>query len=501
MTPPRRADVLLDDLREALRARLLAIAPHIAKEVDVTAPVGTLLDSIARVVKRADLRSHEWLLFIALTAIMPTSEQLSLFRTRLAIATDATALVAVLDATLVVASSGTGLRKIELVGDSTIVDVTFCAQSDHNTGIQRVVRETMPAWHASAHLTTFVAWVDDSTGFRRLGPGERYRVLDWYSRTPEPPSDGPINDPDQDSIVVPWGTPVFIPEVPSFEQCNVLACLAESSANPLSMIGYDAIPLVSAEGQSSVQSDWFARYLTVVRGASAIAAISESAAEEFRGYGDATHARGYRGARVAAISLATEGLDVPLNPIDLGLPLVLCVGSHEPRKNQNALLHAAEMLYAQGKRFELVFVGGGDSLVVHEFDLRIRKLRAKGLPIRSLRKATDEQLHALYRHARFSVFISTHEGYGLPVAESLAVGTPVLTSNFGSVFEIATSGGCVVVDPRDDEAITSALSRMLTDDVLISELRAKALDRPTRTWQEYSQELWAFLHAEQSCLR
>jgi glycosyltransferase involved in cell wall biosynthesis len=91
------------------------------------------------------------------------------------------------------------------------------------------------------------------------------------------------------------------------------------------------------------------------------------------------------------------------------------------------------------------------------------------------------------------VFTSLHEGYGLPVAESLAYGTPTLTTEYGSTAEIAAEGGALTVDPRDDDALVGAMRRLLTDDALIEQLAADARQRPTRTWDDYARELWDVL--------
>ena len=64
----------------------------------------------------------------------------------------------------------------------------------------------------------------------------------------------------------------------------------------------------------------------------------------------------------------------------------------------------------------------------------------------------------------------------LNVAESLAAGTPVITANYGSTQEIAAAGGAITIDPRDDEALISAMRRLLTDDALLEQLRAQLGD-------------------------
>jgi glycosyltransferase involved in cell wall biosynthesis len=79
--------------------------------------------------------------------------------------------------------------------------------------------------------------------------------------------------------------------------------------------------------------------------------------------------------------------------------------------------------------------------------------------------------------------------------ESLAAGVPAITSNFGSLVEIAAGGGVVTIDPRDDIALTDAMRQLLTDDALIARLRTQIEGRPSRTWSNYADELWSTLVA------
>jgi glycosyltransferase involved in cell wall biosynthesis len=121
------------------------------------------------------------------------------------------------------------------------------------------------------------------------------------------------------------------------------------------------------------------------------------------------------------------------------------------------------------------------------------RLTATGRPVRRRTAISDAQLWGTLRAARFSVFVSLHEGFGLPVAESLACGTPCLTSDYGATREIADGGGALTVDPMDDEAIAAQMRRLLTDDDLVTALRDEAGRRPSRTWDDYARELWAAL--------
>jgi glycosyltransferase involved in cell wall biosynthesis len=79
------------------------------------------------------------------------------------------------------------------------------------------------------------------------------------------------------------------------------------------------------------------------------------------------------------------------------------------------------------------------------------------------------------------------------VAESLAAGTPVITSDFGSLGELAAGGGVRTIDPHDDLALVGAMRDLLVDDVELEKLRDQILQRPTRDWDDYAGELWSAL--------
>jgi glycosyltransferase involved in cell wall biosynthesis len=470
--------------------RLIAVADVLSPGVDTAVPTARLLQSLAVAVKNDPSHARSWLLFTAVAGAFPEpADVLDLLR-RLDLASPGAALVSVLSSTIDVASRTVGsLRRLELVRGSVVVDVNFCARHEHNTGIQRVVRETLPQWVDAGRAMRLVAWTDDSSVFRGLTAAEEDRVLRWNAR--RRPAETRIA-PDE-PMIVPWESHVFLPEVPFDKLCSPLEAIAQYSGNAVSVIGYDAIPLVSADGQRSAESERFAHYLSVIKYADSVAAISESAAEEFRGFVSALGAQGLVGPRVEAVPLAVE---VPSEArlaaaTEGSASMVLCVGSHEPRKNQDAVLAAGEQLWRAGHDFELVFVGGGSRGATTSFDKRTARLRSRGFRVSSRRGLPDSELWSLFARARFSVFVSLHEGFGLPVAESLALGVPVLTSDFGSLAEIAAMGGCVTVDPRNDDAIVASMGSMLDDDDLIDRLRAEAAAIPRRTWRDYADELWA----------
>jgi glycosyltransferase involved in cell wall biosynthesis len=266
------------------------------------------------------------------------------------------------------------------------------------------------------------------------------------------------------------------------------------------MIGYDLIPVTISETVTPGMSSNFANYLSVVKHIDRISCISLSSASEFRGFASMLGAQGLAGPHVVGQPLPSEAPDVPeawlaaareLLAVD-NLPLVLVVGSHEPRKNHLTVLVAAERLWREGLAFHLTFIGGS-GWSSEAFDELVVELAERGRPVEVLKRADEETLWAAYRLARFTVFPSLTEGFGLPAAESLISGTPVITSNFGSLIEIAEGGGCLTVDPRDTEAVAAAMRDLLEDDALLARLRREAADRTWKTWDYYAKETWDHL--------
>ena len=92
-------------------------------------------------------------------------------------------------------------------------------------------------------------------------------------------------------------------------------------------------------------------------------------------------------------------------------------------------------------------------------------------------------LGPLYRGASVVCYPSLWEGYGLPVAEAMAQGRPVVTSRGTSTEELVAGGAGLAVDPRDPEAIAAAIASVLDDDDLGEQLGNAARARSAEhTW-------------------
>ena len=100
----------------------------------------------------------------------------------------------------------------------------------------------------------------------------------------------------------------------------------------------------------------------------------------------------------------------------------------------------------------------------------------------ALGQVSEDRVHALYRGATALVYPSLYEGFGLPLIEAMASGTPVLASHEASIPEVLGGAG-LLLDPRDVSAWRDAIIRVMNDEALRDDLRARGLARAgTYTW-------------------
>lgn len=477
--------------RSAVTDRLRILLDALGTPAAGDASTAELLQSTNLALTPFDAR-RAWLALAVLTAALPASEDvLDAVRTA-----EADGLPALLRP-LVRSDLLTRLfdthtpPQVEVVRDAVLVDVDHTAKVSFATGIQRVTRETVRRW-VGRHEITLVGWHSDRAALRRLTPAEARRAC----------SGGPaVTDPDPGPVLIPVNCSYVLPELATEpSRTTALLSLGRHSGSRMSVIGYDLCPITVPETTGPGMPAAFARNLAAMRYADAVATISEAAAVEYRGWARMLPQIGIAGPTVTPCLLPNEGgapgPDVLARAAERllvgSLPMVLVVGSHEPRKNHLAVLHAAELLWREGLRFSLTFIGG-NSWGSERFVRTLAERQADGRPVESISAATDELLWGGYALARCTVFPSFNEGFGLPVVESIACGTPVITSDFGSLAEITRDGGALLIDPRSDHAIADAMRTLLTDDAERERLAEQARRRPERTWDDYAQEAWRIL--------
>lgn len=181
-----------------------------------------------------------------------------------------------------------------------------------------------------------------------------------------------------------------------------------------------------------------------------------------------------------APALASSG-DEPSKIRDrLGVtsPYILSVGTIEPRKNLRRLVRAYRRI-ATDVDHALVLTGPGGW---RGDDLEAELARPGPGTILRTGRVGDAELDALYRGAAAFAYVSLHEGFGLPVADAMARGVPVVTSNTSSLPEVA-GDAALLVDPEDVDGIVDALAHVLTDAALADDLRRRGRERAaTFTW-------------------
>ena len=377
-------------------------------------------------------------------------------------------------------------RRVRIVG-GVVIDVTDTSRSSFTTGIQRVARETVTRWARDGDVT-LAAWDVLGDNLTELTAGETDRVLLGEHADP-------VGEPD---VLVPFDAVFVLPEITvAAGRTASIRTVVRHGARRSVAVGFDCIPVTTAETSGPGMPGAFSSYLSLLAGFDAVAPISSAAHTEYSGWAAMLPGAGLEPPLIQTVSLPAQvGVvdDETMRSVaqQLGLtgaPVVLSVGSHEPRKNHLALLTAAELNWRRGHEFTLVLVGGnawGD----HEFQHMVATLRRKGRSVSMLSGVDDDVVWSLYRQARLTVFCSVNEGFGLPVVESLASGVPVITSDFGSMRELGEGHGALVVDPHDPRAIAEAMERLLVDDSLHAELVALTAGLPRPTWDDYASELW-----------
>ena len=436
--------------------------------------------------------------------------------------------------------------------DALVVDVTHTMGYRHTSGIQRVVRSLCDALCSRGTTPTFVRYCRDSQSFLPLSATElrslicprpsspRKRLFSqatshriknakaYFKRSvPEPVARCASNavrglkwftkacirtcqrldfewkrlssraatwSHDKESVFV-WNHTVLLPElVADPHHIDALTLVLTSSATRSTLIVYDVLPIQRPEWFPPSLVGKYVAYLTLLRHVDAISCISAVVHDDLmklmplicRSKPAPIIAHHYLGADFAAGSKSNHLVTSRTSPV------VLCVGTIEPRKNQARILEAMTRAQERGCRFTGVFVGNAGWLNGH-FRKCLQDAIRRGCDIRLHEHASDADLAALYRASAFTIYCSLAEGFGLPVIESVMRRKPCITSDRGSMKEIGEQiGGCVFVDPESVDDIAGAIQRLLEDAETFARVASAATLATWTTWQEYGTAIRSF---------
>jgi glycosyltransferase involved in cell wall biosynthesis len=171
-------------------------------------------------------------------------------------------------------------------------------------------------------------------------------------------------------------------------------------------------------------------------------------------------------------------------------PYALCVGTVEPRKNLDRLLDAWQALpNSVREQFDLVIAGpeGWQSAGT------LARLRAQASGVRYLAYVPESDLPGITAGATVFVYPSLYEGFGFPVAQAMAAGVPVITSNLSSLPEV-TGGAARLIDPLSPAELRAALDGLLTSPATCARLAAAGKTQAQRfRWDTSARRSLQFL--------
>ncbi len=200
------------------------------------------------------------------------------------------------------------------------------------------------------------------------------------------------------------------------------------------------------------------------------------------------------------ITVLYSGVDAHFKPVDAtaiakvrekyGLAdtrYILSVGTLQPRKNYSRVIQALARVRGTGADLHFAIAGGAGWL---EAEMQ-RTIARTGLErfVHLLGFVEDGDLPALYGGARALLMPSLYEGFGLPVLEAMACGTPVITSDVSSLPEVAGEAA-LLVDPYDVAALAKAIERVENDSTLRTRLISAGSQQAGRfTWEKSARQL------------
>ncbi|MBI3287812.1 MAG: glycosyltransferase family 4 protein [Chloroflexi bacterium] len=180
---------------------------------------------------------------------------------------------------------------------------------------------------------------------------------------------------------------------------------------------------------------------------------------------------------------APEALEAWRRRRSLPEHMILFLGTLEPRKNIPGLLRAYALLRSRGLRSHMLVLAGAAGWGQTSILAEMGRLGLNGqvfLP----GYVPSEELPLWYAAADLFVYPSLYEGFGLPVLEAMACGTPVIAADGSALPEVVGEAG-LLVSPTDVEALAEAIQRALQDPSLREAMRGKGLLQARRfSWAE-----------------
>jgi glycosyltransferase involved in cell wall biosynthesis len=182
-----------------------------------------------------------------------------------------------------------------------------------------------------------------------------------------------------------------------------------------------------------------------------------------------------------------EQIEAVRKKYKLNSEFILAIGSADPRKNVSTLARAYSLLPGNLQQRFLLVIVWTHHFLSSEVSEQIETL-GLGDRVIFLQHVPDENLALLYNAASLFVFPSRYEGFGLPLLEAMACGTPVVAANNSSIPEV-TGDAAKLVAADDAESMAKQIGQLLTDQALRESLTKKGLERASGfSWMNCGQQ-------------
>lgn len=174
------------------------------------------------------------------------------------------------------------------------------------------------------------------------------------------------------------------------------------------------------------------------------------------------------------------------------VPYFLYIGRHDPHKNVSRIIQAFAAI-PNCKNYQLWLTGPSDIRYTSKLKQQAVDLGIQN-QVKFLDYVSSDELPIIIAQAIALVFTTLWEGFGFPVLEAMACGTPVITSNVSSLPEVAGEAA-ILVNPQNTEEISNAMNQIITDSNRRSQLRELGLKRVQQfTWEKTGKETLNILH-------
>lgn len=371
-----------------------------------------------------------------------------------------------------------------------------------NTGVQRVARRMSAALEHMGVAVDYLCWDREGTDFAAVTEAQLEHLGKWNGPTGIHQMGFLPDNCEGHWLIVPE---LVLPDPNGAMIINA----AKAKGMKVAFIFFDLIPVTLTDIYTPETQAGFHVYFEMLSKADMLIPLTHSGGDELWQY----YTR-----RLPRLNTLKERIQpIPL-PGEFGAQLratnatprnkantdlwILAVGTVEPRKNHLAVIHGfrrAQALLAAAESpvtLHLTIAGSTRDHGAYADGVKAEISRTENA--RLVEAPSDVELGELYQNHDATVFVSLLEGFGIPVLESLWYGKPCIASDNGALGEVAQSGGCIRVPPRDGDALGDALAHLAQDPELYNELSAQAIKRKIPNWQEYALELTWKLNARNS---